>query len=59
MEPLDALIHACATGGYDVLGHVVRLPVSNIDRAVGNGQIADPETVALLYAIAYEIQHGL
>ncbi|MDO9410479.1 ankyrin repeat domain-containing protein [Patulibacter sp.] len=41
----------------DTLGHVTRLPTSNINRAVQDGQIADPETVALVYAIHHEIDH--
>lgn len=41
----------------DTLGHVTRLPTSNIDRAVQNGRVADPETVALIYAIHHEIDH--
>lgn len=47
---------AYAAGGYHVLGHVVRLPVSNIESAVEGGKIADPETVALLYAISHQVQ---
>lgn len=45
--------------GYDVLGHVIRLPVNSINLTVSSNQIADPETVALLYAVAHEIEHGV
>lgn len=55
-KPEDPEYTAC---GYDVLGHVVRLPVVHINGAVSGGRIADPETVALLYAVAHEIQHGV
>lgn len=48
-----------AARGYDVLGHVTRLPVAHINSAVASGRIADPETVALLYAVSHEIDYGV
>lgn len=48
-----------AEEGYTALGQPIRLSVSHIARAISNGQIADPETAAILYAIQHEIAHGI